>query len=298
MTEFVAAYDTEAAGRCLEACRAITAVHERLDVPATFFIVGKRLEEEGREYRALLGDTPLYEIASHTYSHRLLRDHPFCGPATAAEGRRQEVARGKQVVEQTFGRPCLGLRPGCGFDVGLRGDPDLVEMVAGAGYTYVSSLLWGPRYTMPALLERPFTYADDGGPGLWELPAHGWHENLLKAHNLTTEPQRIVAWPLPWPEATPPGPLRSPEEEARLNALVIDRAIEAGLPYVSPIWHPWSLHQADPEMRMIEATFRHARERGLRCVTFAAVAASLNVGVGPGLSEHTKWGMLRGDTHG
>ncbi len=49
---------------------------------------------------------------------------------------------------------------------------------------------------------------------------------------------------------------------------------------------------------MIEATFRHARERGLRCVTFAAVAASLNVGVGPGLSEHTKWGMLRGDTHG
>ena len=28
---------------------------------------------------------------------------------------------------------------------------------------------------------------------------------------------------------------------------------QAGLPYVSLIWHPWSLHQADPQMRMIEA---------------------------------------------
>ena len=76
----------------------------------------------------------------------------------------------------------------------------------------------------------------------------------------------------PWPEATPPGPLGSPEEEARLNALVVDRAAEEGLPYVSPIWHPWSLHRADPEMRMIAATFSHARQRGLEFTTFGEEA--------------------------
>ena len=38
-----------------------------------------------------------------------------------------------------------------------------------AGLGYVSSLLWGPDFSMPALLEQPHTYADDGHPGLWEL---------------------------------------------------------------------------------------------------------------------------------
>jgi hypothetical protein len=281
MTAFVAAYDTEAAGRCLEACRSITAVHERLEVPATFFIVGRRLEEEGAEYRALLGDSPLYEIASHTYSHRMLRDHPFCGPAVDTAARHDEVVRGKDVVEQTFGRPCLGLRPGCSFDVGLRGDPDLVQLVAAAGFSYVSSLAWGPQYTMPALLERPFTYAAEGAPELWEMPCHGWHENLLKGHNVTDRVQRLVAWPMPWPEATPPGPLSSPEEETRLNALIIDRAVSDGLPYVSPIWHPWSLYRFDPEMRMLQATFRYVQERGLPLTTYAqATEAQRATGTG------------------
>jgi peptidoglycan/xylan/chitin deacetylase (PgdA/CDA1 family) len=275
-TRFIAAYDTESPGRCLAACRSIAAVHERMGVPATFYIVGKRLEEEGAEYRALLGDSPLFEIASHTYSHRMLRDHPFCGPPVDDAARRQEIVLGKERVEQTFARPCLGLRPGCSFDAGLRGDAALVSMVAEAGFRYVSSLLWGPQYTMPALLERPFTYAGDGAPGLWELPGHGWHENLLKAHNLTDRLQRIIAWPLLWPEATPAGPLTTPEEEARLNALVIDRAAERDLPYVSLIWHPWSLHRFDPAMRMLEATFRHARDRGLSFTTFADESARLH----------------------
>jgi hypothetical protein len=274
-TRFIAAYDTEAPGRCLEACRAIVAIHERLAVPATFFIVGKRLEEEGAEYRALLGDSPLFEIASHTYSHRMLRDHPFCGPAVDDAARWQELALGKELVEQTFARPCVGLRPGCGFDVGLRGDTALVGMVATAGFTYVSSLLWGPQYTMPALLTEHFTYGGEGAPDLWELPAHGWHENLLKAHNVTNQAQRILAWPLLWPEATPPGPIATADDEVRLNALVIDRAAEQDRPYVSPIWHPWSLHRFDPQMRMLDGTFKYVRDQGLSFTTFAAEATRL-----------------------
>jgi len=42
-TRYIAAYDTEALG-CLAACRKIVEVHKRLEMPATFFILGKTLD--------------------------------------------------------------------------------------------------------------------------------------------------------------------------------------------------------------------------------------------------------------
>ena len=87
-TRYIAAYDTESAA-CLEACRKIVEVHKRFKMPATFFIVGKVLDANSSEYRKLLDD-PLFEIASHTYSHKMLRDNPFCGPAVSLEEKRKE----------------------------------------------------------------------------------------------------------------------------------------------------------------------------------------------------------------
>lgn len=269
-TRFIAAYDTEKKDDCLQACAAIRAAHERHDFPGTFFIVGKRLEEEGRGYRDLLGDVPGFEIASHTYSHIILRDHPFCGNRPDDATRRREIMLGKEWVEQTFQRPCVGLRPGCGFHNALRGDKWLLDTVADAGFGYVSSLLWGPETTLPALLVPPFTYAEDGHPALWELPGHGWHENLLKAHNLTVSVKRILAWPSPMPEAIRLTPIHTPEEEFAMNRLFIDRAVALGLPYVSLIWHPWSLARFDPAMRMLDLTFAYVRELGLEATTYQA----------------------------
>lgn len=270
MTRYIAAYDTEKPGDCLAACQKIRTVHEQFDFPGTFFIVGKRLEEEGVEYRAVLGDVPNFEIASHTYSHIILRDHPFCGNTPDLATRQRELVLGKERIEQLFQRPCPGLRPGCGFTNALRGDPWLVETVASAGFGYVSSLLWGPETTVPALLEKPFAYTEEGHPELWELPGHGWHENLLKAHNLTVNVRRIVAWPSPFPEAVPLRPIHTPEEEFAINKLFIDRAIELDLPYVSLIWHPWSLGRFDPDMQMLKLTFAYVRERGLEPTTYEA----------------------------
>lgn len=269
-TRYIAAYDTERPVDCLAACEQIRAVHEAFSFPGTFFIVGKRLEDEGTAYRALLGDVAEFEIASHTYSHIILRDHPFCGDTPADEIRAREIRLGKERVEQTFERPCPGLRPGCGFHNALHGDPWLVNTVAAAGFQYVSSLLWGPDTTVPALLEKPFTYADEGQPALWELPGHGWHENLLKAHNLTVETRRILAWPSPFPEAVRLRPISTPQEEFEINRIFIDRAIELGLPYVSLIWHPWSLGRFDPEMEMLKLTFAYVRELGMEPTTYAA----------------------------
>jgi hypothetical protein len=102
------------------------------------------------------------------------------------------------------------------------------------------------------------------------MPGHGWHENLLKGHNLTDRPRRIIAWPSPFPAAVPLRPIETPEQEFGVNRLFIDRAVELGMPYVSLIWHPWSLLRFDPEMRMLEQTFSYVRDRGLEPTTYEA----------------------------
>ena len=94
ITRYIASYDAESPP-CLEACRQIVKLHRKHEMPGTFFIVGKTLEANPREYRELLGNDPLFEIASHTWSHRMLRDHPICGPAPSLEERHIEVARGR-----------------------------------------------------------------------------------------------------------------------------------------------------------------------------------------------------------
>lgn len=268
MTRYVAAYDTELPG-CLAAVEKITAVHRRRRMPATFFVTGQTLLADAAAYRCLLDD-PLFEVASHTWSHRLLRDHPLCGAAVGPEAAGEEIVRGKAAVEDVFARPCVGLRPAVGFDNGLRGAPHLLALLADAGIRYVSSLAWGPDCSLPALLEEPFTYAADGFGNLWELPCHGWHENLLKDHN-RWGPRRLALWPPAMPEGVPAGFVKTPAEEFAVHRVFLDAAARRGLTHVSLIWHPWSLGKFDPQMRMLEMVFDHVEAIGLEPATFAGL---------------------------
>jgi peptidoglycan/xylan/chitin deacetylase (PgdA/CDA1 family) len=236
-------------------------------MPATFFILGRTLEANPAEYRKLLDD-PLFEIASHTYTHQMLRDNAFCGRAVAMDERRKEISRGKETVERIFERPCIGMRPGCGFDNAFTGEPAVLELIREAGFSYVSSLLWGPDCSLPALLREPFNYEAEGFPEIWELPGHGWHENLLKDNN-RWGPKRLTLWPPPFPEAIPKAFCITPKDEYDVNRVFLDRARETQKPFVSLIWHPWSLAQFDPDMKMLELTFTHVRRFGLKACTFA-----------------------------
>jgi hypothetical protein len=265
-TRYIAAYDTESPG-CLAACRKIVEVHKRFEMPATFFIVGKVLDANAAEYRKLLDD-PLFEIASHTYTHQMLRDNDFCGPAVSMDERRKEIFKGKETVERVFERDCIGMRPGCGFVNAFRGEPKVLELVQKAGFKYVSSLLWGPDYSMPALLREPFNYNAEGFSEIWELPGHGWHENLLKDHN-RWGPRRLTLWPPPFPEAIPDGFCKTPKDEFEVNKVFLDKALGTDKPFVSLIWHPWSLAIFDPDMKMLELTFTHVRGLGLKPCTYA-----------------------------
>ncbi len=266
MTRYIAAYDTELPG-CVEACRRIVEAHRRHSMPATFFVVGKFLEEHRAEFREIFDD-PLFEIASHSYSHQMFRDHPFCGAAPSPEKVREEIVRGKKVVEDVFERPCVGIRSGCGFVDGLRGAPDVLGYVREAGYQYVSTKLWGRDWSMPCPLYQPFRYEAEGFPEVWELPGHGWHENLLKNFN-RWGPRRVTLWPPEIPEAVPADFIKTPEEETAINRIFLERAAEQDLAFVSLVWHPWSLFKFDPEMKMLDGTFELARQLRLRDGTYA-----------------------------
>ena len=268
MTAYIASYDTESP-RCLGACKKIVEMHRRHNMPATFFITGKTLEANPDEYASRLSD-PLFEIASHTYSHKMLRDHPFCGPAASPEQIRTEIFEGKAWVERVFDRPCVGLRPGCCFVDGLRDAPDVLSLVKEAGYRYISSVGWGPDYSLPAPLTQPYAYVADGFPELVELPGHGWHENLLKNNN-RWGPRRITLWPPQMPEAIPTDFVKTPEDEVAVNRVFLERAASDELRFVSLIWHPWSLHAFDPEMRMLGLTFELVHSMGLRTSTYASL---------------------------
>ncbi len=265
-TRYIAAYDVESPA-CLTACHKIVEVHKRLQMPATFFLTGKTLEANANEYKELLTD-PLFEVASHTWSHKLLCDNTLCGRAVSAEEKEEEILRSKELIEGVFARACVGLRPAVGFDNALRGAADVLTLVHEAGYRYVSSLLWGPDCSMPALLEEPFHYGADGLADLWELPGHGWHENLLKNHNRWGS-RRLTLWPSPMPEAIPPHFVGTPQEEFEINRVFLEKALATNRPHVSLIWHPWSLFSFDPDMKMLELTFAHARRLGLIPSTYA-----------------------------
>lgn len=274
MTTYIAAYDTESP-KCLDAVRKIVAVHEKHDMPATFFLVAGLLRGQRDEYVGLLKDHPLFELASHSFSHMVLRDTPEFGKAGPLDEFPKEIVESKRRIEEVFACQVLGFRIPVGSVDGLRQAPEALRLVDAAGYQYVSSLLWGPDWSLPALLTRPFTYAEQGYPHLWEFPACGFHENLLKGNN-RIGPKRLILFPPLMPESMPIDYIKTPEEEFVVNNKpFIDKAIAEGMPHVSLIWHPWSLNMFDPAMRMLDITFAYVRELGMQTGAFRDLLAQV-----------------------
>jgi peptidoglycan/xylan/chitin deacetylase (PgdA/CDA1 family) len=273
-TVYMAAYDTESEN-CLDAVRRIVKVHERTAMPATFFVVAGLLDSQEAEYRAMLGNHPLFEIASHGYAHMVLRPHPAGAEAGPKEQWPRELIESKHRLEDAFGRPVDGYRTPWGFAEGLRGAPEILAVCQAAGYRYISSLLWGPAYSLPALIEEPFTYAQDGFPALWEIPSCGWHENVLKGHPvLNARPLQL--FPHPMPEAMVTDFVKTPEEEFAMHRRFVDKGLAMSASHVTLVWHPWSLGAFDPEMKMLDRMFKYVRERAMPVCTFADYVAGLN----------------------
>jgi hypothetical protein len=272
MSFYVAAYDTEAVypwwekgershrengfsytperiDEFLAGVRSVAEAHLQREAPASFFLVAKLLKLAGPELRSIL-DHPLFDIQCHTFTHPDL-----IGLDEDEAALRYELVDAKNLIEDTFGRPVIGLTAPGGYTHGLTGYPRILEFMWEAGYRYLRSVGTGPNRTMPAPLNQPFWYTQDGFPNLLEIPSHAWHDNIL-----TGQPG-VVRWPpaLPWGY---PGEMPDNAQGVyEAYAPGIDYCSEHDMLYYMPIFHPWSIYRIDKQAGQIALLLDHARQK-------------------------------------
>ena len=142
----VVSYEGERLSECLAGVRAVAEVHLQRDAPATFFIVARLLEAARSELVEIL-DHPIFDIASHSFTHPDIKaylhdDHRL----------RHEIVDSKAAIEDAFGREVVGFTTPGGYEDGYIGEPRVLEILKGAGYRYLRSVGCGPHYSMPAPL--------------------------------------------------------------------------------------------------------------------------------------------------
>lgn len=272
-TKFIANYDTESQS-CLEHLEAIVNVHLEHNMPATFFIVSNIINNFNKQWIVNLLDNPLFEIASHSVSHSLVLPHPL-NPDTGDA--RVEIVESKKNLENIFGKELFGYATPYAYDNGFRGHKPILELVKEAGYKYITTSAWGTGYTLPAPILDPYSYREEGFNEIWEIPRHGWHENVLKGYS-STEGIALLQWPSPWPEgAIPRTYIKTPEEEFEVNKIFLDLAKNQNKMSFSPIWHPWSLGRFDTEMKMLDLTFSYVKNHGFVPSTFFDLYQNISI---------------------
>src|SRR5579885_357392 len=127
----------------------LSRLHRELDAPCTFFVCGRTLLHAMDAIEPLAG-VDLFDIQQHTYSHVVFRDVRYRAegaeaeavlPETPAVALREELRFTSDLIRRYLGRECVGLRTPFGHYRGLRGRPDLLEIVRDTGHRFVSS--WG-----------------------------------------------------------------------------------------------------------------------------------------------------------
>ena len=262
-TVYLASYDIESV-RCLKGLRPILEYHREHRVPATLFVVGELLEDRAwaSEFQDMTCD-PLFNVQSHTYSHLLLKTGDE-GTAEDFKILEDELERTKSLIENLTKEKVLGFRTPRGFADGLKGEGEILRILWQQGIRFVSSKVMGPGNTVPSPLAEPFFYfEEDILRPLLEIPAHDWHDNVLKGYNCCP-----VSWPpvLPW--GYPDGPPATPEEEFAVYKKGIDYCVLHSFPCYAPIFHPWSVYRFNREARTIGLLLDYLAERMIPVVSY------------------------------
>ena len=229
-------------------------LHRELEAPCTFFVCGRTLVH-ALDALEPLADSDLFDIQQHTYSHVVFRDvryRPMGGdveavlPETPHVAIREELAFTSDLIRRHLGRECVGLRTPFGYYRGLRDRPDLLRIVEETGHRYVTS--WGrnEQNGNPTPWVQPFAYAEEGFPGLLEIPFQFWLDGIwFDAHGYR-------------------------EGRAFRAALrrAIDEVVEQDLVFATA-FHEWCAVAADEEgTGWIRGLIEYARERGVEITTY------------------------------
>ena len=257
-------YDVEAGGaedvtpRFLEQARAL---HDRLGVPATLFIVGQTLEQWVPEFQAIAAD-PLFDLQQHTYSHQLLKTvHIDDGKSirvvrgVSLEETRQEVRKTSELLHKHLGIECIGLTgPWCYYR-GLRDRPDILQVLWEEGIRFTRTDGRNEHDWHPVSMDlQPYWYEALGFPEMLEIPTHGWHDCVIRAE--------VLGWE---------------DLEGYMESVkpYIDRAASEDKVF-SLCQHDWSSICEDPQMHATEMLIRYAQAQGVRFMTYRAYYEEYN----------------------
>jgi peptidoglycan/xylan/chitin deacetylase (PgdA/CDA1 family) len=228
---------------------AIVDLHVELEVPATFFIVGKTIEMGHRTLKKLREHPDLFDLQQHTYSHLPLKsvnpdsDTAAINNDTNVVGgslRRisAEVKRTSELLRRHLDAECTGIRGPWGYYRGLLDRPDIVRLLAQNGIEFTSTYLRNRHDGFPLPLSvQPFDYSEQGSPGVVEIPSQDWIDCQWRV---------LYGW-------------ARTRAFARHLTRVTDRVSGSELVW-GTCFHDWSVITLDPELSMMRALFTAAKD--------------------------------------
>jgi peptidoglycan/xylan/chitin deacetylase (PgdA/CDA1 family) len=244
------------------------ALHSRYQAPCTSYIVGKLLEKNIPEFQAM-SRNPLFDMQSHTYSHKPLKtivcEAPHyrrfwavrkgryideargvtCSPGASLELIREEVRKTRDLLKESCGVDCTGISGPGGYYRGLSDRPDVLQVLWEEGVRFSRSYARNENDFTPVSFDaQPFWYRAQEFPDLMELPANGYQDVFWRD---------LYGWD------------HLPEYLEHLKACV-DLIVERDL-----VWtyctHDWSSIENDPTMSVIEGLIRYAQDRGVEILS-------------------------------
>ncbi len=228
-------------------------IHKEFSAPATFFLVGKVVENNWRELADLHRRCRLFDYQQHTYSHMLLKTvcmddgkRITVVKAGSLEQIEDEISRANRILKEKLGVECQGLTGPWGYYRGLCDRPDILEILDRNGICFTRTWARDHKDYQPVPFDiQPFWYQAQGFPNILEFALHGWQDVHWRNVNGWDNLSGYLAM------------LRKTAD------MVADRGI---------VWshgsHDWSSIRSDPEMSVIRGLIEHALGRGIRIVDY------------------------------
>jgi peptidoglycan/xylan/chitin deacetylase (PgdA/CDA1 family) len=143
-------------------------------------MVGCNIEKHVPALAACL-ESGYFEIAQHTHEHFPLKtvleespDNVYL-PGLPFGRIEEQLARPVELIEKHLGVRCRGVTAPYTYYRGLADRPDILDIVARHGMSYVRSYGRNARDYFPLGWEmQPFWYERQGFPQLLEIPLQGW----------------------------------------------------------------------------------------------------------------------------
>jgi len=228
-------------------------LHQELHAPCTFFICGKTLEGNMKEFQEIKKNYPFIDLQQHTYSHTLLKTvvmetekgiEVYKGGTLAQI--EEEVRKTNELLKKYLDVDCIGLTGPYGYYRGLSDRPDILEILHRLGIRFTRTYARNEKDYQPVSFKsQPFWYKPQGFSDILEFPIQGWMDVYFK---------KKYGW----------GNIERYLNDVKTN---IDYIVTHNLTWCYA-QHDWSSIKEDPEMEATRRIIKYALERGVRLMSY------------------------------